>query len=135
MATPWASTTPSGSRASLRYPGEDEIYTGDNRLYHESEDDAANFAFIGDHSMMTGGTLPRGAPFTQKIPPSFNGRVNWFEFETRVRGWADICSVETERKAPMLKSALQDLAALCKKNLTENDQKTKREESNTSSTF
>ena len=104
MATPWASTTPSGSRAHPRYPGmeEEESYIGCNGVYHIEDNEVNNAAFIGDHSMMTGGILPpRGVPYTQKIPPSFNGRTNWLEFETRVREWADICSVEPDRKARM----------------------------------
>ena len=110
MVTPWAPTTPSGSRASPRYSPWDEgdamamdYETRDDGFDHDEEDDADHYAFLGNHSMMNTGILPHGILMTPQIPPPFNGRISWFQYESMVKEWVDTCSIDVEKQGPMLK--------------------------------
>lgn len=53
-----------------------------------------------------------GTPFTTKIPPSFDGRMSWFQYEELIDDWLDITELPAERRAPALKNGLVGEAAV-----------------------
>ena len=106
MDTSWYPRTPSGSRASPGYSHWDigdamsiNDETRDDGFDHDDdEDDADHFSYIGTHSMMNSGILPPGVMMTPKIPPSFNGRTNWFQYESKVKEWVNTYAIPADRQ-------------------------------------
>ena len=119
MASPWAPTTPSGSRASSRYHWEDanenESYE-DNGFGHIEEQETDHFSFQSSQATMNVGTLPPGVKYTQKVPPLFSGRGNWFAYEEQVREWVDTTTIDKEKQGPLLKASLCTKISLTEKN-------------------
>ena len=124
MASLWAPTTPSGSRASSRYHEEEyekEYEYEDNSFGYLNEFEIDNCSFQGSRAMMNNsGTLPPGVLYTRKIPPSFSGQGSWFAYEDTVREWADITTVPEEKRGVTLRSALVGQAAVYKDLLDRN---------------
>ena len=48
-----------------------------------------------------------GLPFTEKVPPTFDGTQNWFTFEMNVRDWQDITKIPDVQQAVRLRLALK----------------------------
>ena len=101
----WTLDTPSGSRASPGYHWEGDAMTSneigiddgfDPMNYQEEDEDY--FTYSGRSSTMQSGLLPQGVKMTTKIPPSFDGRTNWFLYEQLVREWADTCAIPQDKQ-------------------------------------
>ena len=57
---------------------------------------------------------PQGLQFTQKVAPSFDGRISWFAFEEAIDDWLDIATLPAGKWAPRLKARLSGDASISK---------------------
>ena len=72
-------------------------------MYDSDEENPASQAWAaGDLDAIAKGA----AKFTTKIPPSFDGRLSWFQYEDLVEEWLDITSLDAEKQGPALRSRL-----------------------------
>ena len=60
------------------------------------------------------GDLPHGALMSAKVPPAYDGRGSWFNFEELVYDWEDSCLLGKELRGPALKNRLSGEAAVYK---------------------
>ena len=80
----------------------------------DSDDEVTHSAWAsGDHDAIAKGN----AKFTTKIPPSFDGRISWFQYEDLVEEWLDITSLDPEKQGPALRSRLDGVALQWKAHL------------------
>ena len=127
MSRLWSpATTPSGSRASSRYPWTgDELDDEDEGFglieeytCHTIDEDLEMHSYQNHGTMMAGGILPHGVSMTVKTPPQFNGEGSWFAYEEAVRDWEEICLIDGSKRGPLLKNGLHGNAAVFKKFLS-----------------
>ena len=51
---------------------------------------------------------------TTKIPPSFDGRTSWFNYDEATEDWCDLTDLDLEKQGPALKNRLEGEAAVYK---------------------
>ena len=51
---------------------------------------------------------------TTKIPPMFDGRMSWFQYEEAIDDWCDITELDADKRAPALRNRLEGEAAVYK---------------------
>ena len=51
---------------------------------------------------------------TTKIPPLFDGRASWFQYEELIDDWVDLTTLEVVKHGPALKNRLTGEAAVYK---------------------
>lgn len=54
---------------------------------------------------------------TTKIPPSYNGKTNFFAFENTVDDWCDINELEAKKRGPALRNRFDGEFAIYKRTL------------------
>ena len=59
-------------------------------------------------------SLPPGALMSAKVPPAFDGRSSFFQYEELVSDWQDSTTLEGELRGPALKNRLTGEAAVFK---------------------
>ena len=52
---------------------------------------------------------------TTKIPPAFDGKTSWFQYEELIDDWVDLTTLATDKHGPALKNRLTGEAAVYKK--------------------
>ncbi len=72
---------------------------------------------IGDWNIVCSGMTP-------KIPPMYDGRTSWFQYEELIDDWLDMTSIDQDKQGPALKYRLQGDAAVYKSLLDRNHLKT-----------
>ncbi|CAE7037454.1 unnamed protein product, partial [Symbiodinium sp. CCMP2456] len=50
-----------------------------------------------------------------KVPPSYDGRGNWFAYEDAIDDWCDITELDNDERGPALRNRLEGEAALHKR--------------------
>ena len=56
----------------------------------------------------------QGLHFTQKVAPSFDGRISWFAYEEAIDDWLDMTTLAPDKWAPSLKARLVGYASMYK---------------------
>ena len=115
---PWFATS-SGSGAVL---WEQDVDTSSWTLHGEYADDEEPRPYGPqsiDHETLGAATLgaaelPHGALMSSKVPPAFDGRGSWFNFEELVYDWEDSCLLDRKLRGPALKNRLFGEAAVYK---------------------
>ena len=105
---PWENDV---STSSWTFHGED-VYDEENRQYGpQSEVD--HETLLGT-STLGAAELPHGALMSSKVPPAFDGRGSWFNFEELVYDWEDSCLLDRKLRGPVFKNRLFGEAAVYK---------------------
>ena len=50
--------------------------------------------------------VQQGVQVSTKIPPGYDGRTSWFEFEDKIDDWEDVTNLDAERRGPALRNRL-----------------------------
>ena len=58
--------------------------------------------------------LPSQHGVTTKVPPAFDGRSSWFQYEEAIDEWCDITELEPTKRGPALRDRLLEEAAVYK---------------------
>ena len=120
---PWFPTS-SGSGATT-VPWEHDVPTSSWAFHGEVDYSDEGFRPYGpqseiDHETLLGtatlgaAELPHGALMSSKVPPAFDGRGSWFNFEELVYDWEDSCLLDRKLRGPALKNRLFGEAAVYK---------------------
>ena len=51
---------------------------------------------------------------TTEIPPTFDGRASWFQYEEAIDEWCDVTKLEESKRGPALRNQLEGQASLYK---------------------
>ena len=107
--------SPSGSRAvrfndQVNFCESDTWPLGDDDNDYERFQEGGNYreegvlmpqddvyAFIGE---AYASELRHGEVMNSKIPPAYDGKANWFEYEELVQDWQDSCVLERHLRGP-----------------------------------
>ena len=114
--------SPSGSGAQDPWPDEsyyqepNDTFTIDvNTSEHwEGADTVADDSTFAN---TYGADLAPGQLMSTKVPPAYNGKGNWFQFEELVYDWMDITVLAKDKMGPALKGRLCEDALVYKTTL------------------
>ena len=120
----WDSWFPTSTGSGATAPWETDVSTSSWTFHGEDVLDEKNRLYGPqseiDHETLLGtaalgaGELPQGALMSSKVPPAFNGRGSWFNFEELVYDWEDNSLLESRLRGPALKNRLFGEAAIYK---------------------
>ena len=79
-------------------------------------DDVFPVLAAGQHEPENIGSLG----MTSKIPPSFDGRTSWFQYEELIDDWLDLTTLDPDKHGPALKNRLSGDAIIYKQLMQRN---------------
>eukprot|EP00975_Prorocentrum_lima_P027200 5717800-Prorocentrum_lima.AAC.1 len=77
----------------MMWSGEEDQFAGQDD-YQDYPEEVPDESYWQVGILYSPNTFPPGALITNKIPPSFDGRMSWFAFEEMVRYCIDCYAVE-----------------------------------------
>ena len=69
----------------------------------------ANQTYLSDFELIN-----QSLGMTHKIPPMYDGKTSWFQYEELIDDWVDLTNLADDKLGPALKARLVGEAATCK---------------------